>query len=62
MSRGSTEPLGTCSTGSRSLEFMSRARMIIYIYGPKLDPYHRERWRSPYPVHMLNEFSILVDE
>jgi len=39
-----------------------RARMIVYIYGPKLDPYHRERWRSPYPEHMLNEFSILVDE
>ena len=31
------------------LEFFGRTKMNIYIYGPKDDPYHRDRWREPYP-------------
>lgn len=43
------------------MSFMSKVGMNIYIYGPKQDPFHRERWRSPYPQSMINEFSILID-
>ena len=31
------------------LEFFGRTKMNVYIYGPKDDPYHRDRWREPYP-------------
>ena len=30
------------------LEFFGRTKMNIYIYGPKDDPYHRDRWRECY--------------
>jgi hyaluronoglucosaminidase len=33
----------------RMLEFMGAHKMNIYLYAPKDDPYHRERWREPYP-------------
>ena len=33
----------------RLLEFFGRAKMNVYIYGPKDDPYHRDRWREAYP-------------
>jgi len=44
------------------LMFISRVGMNTYIYGPKWDPFHRDRWRSPYPQNLMNEFSLLVDE
>lgn len=31
------------------LRFYGRNKMNVYIYGPKDDPYHRARWREPYP-------------
>ena len=34
------------------LEFFGRTKMNIYIYGPKDDPYHRDRWREEYPADM----------
>lgn len=33
----------------RQFEFYGRNKMNVYIYGPKDDPYHRDRWRTPYP-------------
>ncbi len=30
------------------LDFMDEMRMNIYLYAPKDDPYHREKWREPY--------------
>ena len=31
------------------LEFFGRTKLNVYIYGPKDDPYHRDRWREAYP-------------
>ena len=31
-----------------------------YIYAPKDDPYHRAKWREPYPADKLNELSKLI--
>jgi hypothetical protein len=31
------------------LRFMGRVGLNVYVYAPKDDPYHRERWREPYP-------------
>ncbi|MBI2990565.1 MAG: beta-N-acetylglucosaminidase domain-containing protein, partial [Deltaproteobacteria bacterium] len=30
-------------------EFGARRGMNTYLYAPKDDPYHRERWKEPYP-------------
>ena len=34
--------------------------MTHYLYAPKDDPLHRERWREPYPAEALAGFSRLV--
>ena len=34
----------------------------LYLYGPKDDPLHRERWREPYPPDELDGFAGLVAE
>lgn len=45
----------------RQLDFYGRNKMNVYIFGPKDDPYHRDRWREPYPekeakqIQELNE-------
>jgi hypothetical protein len=44
------------------LRFAARVGLNEYIYAPKDDPYHRERWRDPYPEHLLNEIGELVAE
>ncbi|GAA4178046.1 hypothetical protein GCM10022287_27760 [Gryllotalpicola koreensis] len=31
-----------------------------YVYAPKSDPYHRERWREPYPEAQLAELAALA--
>lgn len=33
----------------RQFEFYARRKLNTYVYGPKDDPYHRMRWREPYP-------------
>jgi len=30
--------------------------MDVYVHAPKDDPYHRQRWREPYPSEALDEF------
>lgn len=50
------------SAGEREdmLAFMAQKRMNTYYYAPKDDPYHRERWREPYPQKELEGLRRLV--
>lgn len=41
-------------------EFFGRAKMNVYIYGPKDDPYHRDSWREPYPDDQAQRLSELA--
>jgi hyaluronoglucosaminidase len=41
--------------------FYGDVKANTYIYAPKDDPYHRERWRDPYPADRLAELSTLVE-
>ena len=34
--------------------------MNAYVYAPKDDPLHRERWREPYPTQAVGQFRELV--
>jgi hyaluronoglucosaminidase len=43
------------------LAFYGDVKANTYIYAPKDDPYHRERWREPYPAEKLAELNELVD-
>ncbi|HDH07383.1 MAG TPA: hypothetical protein ENF87_03335, partial [Thermoproteales archaeon] len=42
------------------IEFMALYKMNSYIYAPKDDPYHREKWRIAYPEEILTEIKSLV--
>ena len=42
------------------LEFFGRTKMNVYIYGPKDDPYHRDRWREEYPAEKAAMISDLA--
>lgn len=42
------------------LEFYGAVKANTYIYAPKDDPYHRERWREPYPPEKAAELAELV--
>lgn len=35
-------------------------KMNAYIYAPKSDPYHREKWREPYPASELDRMKELI--
>ena len=43
------------------LEFYGRNKMNVYIYGPKDDPWHRDKWREPYPEVEANRIAKLVN-
>ena len=43
------------------LEFYGRNKMNVYIYGPKDDPWHRDKWREPYPEVEANRIAELVE-
>jgi hyaluronoglucosaminidase len=43
------------------LAFYGDVKANTYIYAPKDDPYHRDRWREPYPADKLAELDELVD-
>jgi hypothetical protein len=43
----------------RQLDFYGAHKMNTYVYAPKDDPYHREKWREPYPVDRLNRLDAL---
>ena len=42
-------PLWSMSHRAALFEFGARRGMNTYLYAPKDDPYHRVRWREPYP-------------
>ncbi|MFC8600519.1 beta-N-acetylglucosaminidase domain-containing protein [Isoptericola sp. NPDC057191] len=43
------------------MAFYGDLKANTYVYAPKDDPYHRERWREPYPADKLAELAELVD-
>jgi hyaluronoglucosaminidase len=44
----------------RQLEFYGEQKLNSYIYAPKDDPYHREKWKEPYPADKLAELAELI--
>lgn len=42
------------------LDFYGAHKMNSYIYAPKDDPYHREKWKEPYPQEKIKEIEELV--
>jgi hyaluronoglucosaminidase len=43
------------------LAFYGRFKLNTYIYAPKDDPYHRDRWREPYPAELVTGLRSLID-
>ncbi|AXK31440.1 hypothetical protein DVA86_01050 [Streptomyces armeniacus] len=43
----------------RQLDFYGAHKMNTYVYAPKDDPYHREKWREPYPADRLDDLRAL---
>jgi hyaluronoglucosaminidase len=43
------------------LDFYGRTKLNTYLYAPKADPYHRDRWREPYPAAELDGLRQLVE-
>ncbi len=44
------------------LRFSGRVRLNHFLYAPKNDPYHRDRWREPYPPAELARIGELAAE
>ncbi len=42
-------------------DFYAKNKMNVYIYGPKDDPYHRDKWRQPYPEEEAARLKVLLD-
>lgn len=42
------------------IDFCRQNNLNAYIYAPKDDPYHRDKWRTPYPADKLAELRQLV--
>jgi hyaluronoglucosaminidase len=42
------------------LEFAARHRFNFYLYAPKNDPLHRNRWREPYLAEEMRRFEALA--
>jgi hyaluronoglucosaminidase len=42
------------------IEFLSKHRYNHYVYAPKNDRYHRDRWRDPYPPRTLANFAETI--
>ena len=45
----------------RQFDFYGKYKMNTYVFGPKDDPYHRARWREPYPADEAAKLKELVD-
>ena len=43
------------------IKFCGEKKMNSYIYAPKDDPYHRDKWREPYPEDKMLELKNLVE-
>ena len=44
------------------LHFSKEKKFNAYIYAPKDDPYHRAKWREPYPEDKLEELKALIQQ
>ena len=44
------------------LAFCEAHGLNAYIYAPKDDPYHREKWREPYPKAQFKKLAALIRE
>ena len=44
------------------LDFMKMHQLNLYIYAPKDDPYHREKWRQPYPQREMMQLQTLLQK
>ena len=42
------------------IQFMGHSGMNYYIYAPKDDLYHRDKWREPYPPEQMNDIKELI--
>lgn len=45
---------------ARTIRFIGERGMNAYVYAPKNDPLHRDRWREPYPEEQLAELGELA--
>ncbi len=43
------------------LDFYGQYKMNVYIYGPKDDPYHRDKWRVEYPEAEAKKLQVLLE-
>lgn len=43
------------------IEFLGAHGYNLYIYAPKDDPFHRSRWREPYPKETMDDLKKLID-
>lgn len=44
------------------IRFLGAHGMNTFVYGPKNDPFHRDRWRDPYPEAELSELTFTARE
>lgn len=42
------------------VDYLADHGLNTYVYAPKNDPFHRDRWRDPYPADELDRFEALV--
>ena len=47
---------------ARLFAFGAARGMNTYLYAPKNDPYHRQRWRQPYPRVLWKKLSSLIGQ
>ncbi|MFC9246173.1 beta-N-acetylglucosaminidase domain-containing protein [Streptomyces sp. NPDC057136] len=63
--RGSIEgfygPPWTNAERLDQMDFLGDVKSNTYVYAPKDDPYHRDKWRDPYPADKLAELRALVE-
>lgn len=43
------------------IDFAASVKFNSYVYAPKDDPFHRDRWREPYPEDRLAQISELAE-
>jgi hyaluronoglucosaminidase len=53
-------PLWSMAHRKAMFEFGAARGMNTYLYAPKDDPYHRERWTEPYPRHQWQALLQLI--
>ena len=42
-------------------KFYGENKLNMYIYAPKDDPYHRDKWREPYPKEEMDRMQTLIN-